>query len=414
MVSIFRREALEHQQDQWLGRISLVRPVSLQVLTVLAVAAAVGVGAFLAMGQYTRKARVTGVLVPQGGVVELRAQHEGVVLERRVREGETVRQGDVLFVLALDRATASGDTQAQVLSSLDARRRSLESASVRARALAEDQRGELVRRIAALEGERGRHAVRADLQRERLALAEQALAQFESLRDQDFIAPAQLRAKRQDVLEQRERLAALAQERAQHERDLASLQAQLRELPLKSQAQQGEIEREMAGLSQQSAQSEALRSQVVRAPHDGVVGAVVAEPGQAVPASGVLASLMRNDAPLQAHLYAPSSAIGFMRAEQPVLLRYHAFPYEKFGQQPGHILQVSRTPVPGQLGRGEAGAPSQPMYRITVALERQSVDAYGQPQPLVAGMQLDADVQLDRRRLIEWIFEPLLGIAGRV
>jgi membrane fusion protein len=29
-------------------------------------------------------------------------------------------------------------------------------------------------------------------------------------------------------------------------------------------------------------------------------------------------------------------------------------------------------------------------------------------------MQLDADVVLDRRRLIEWIFEPVLGIAGRV
>ena len=29
-------------------------------------------------------------------------------------------------------------------------------------------------------------------------------------------------------------------------------------------------------------------------------------------------------------------------------------------------------------------------------------------------MQLEADVQLDRRRLIEWIFEPLLGMAGRV
>jgi membrane fusion protein len=29
-------------------------------------------------------------------------------------------------------------------------------------------------------------------------------------------------------------------------------------------------------------------------------------------------------------------------------------------------------------------------------------------------MQLDADVLLERRRLIEWIFEPLLGLRGRV
>ena len=34
-------------------------------------------------------------------------------------------------------------------------------------------------------------------------------------------------------------------------------------------------------------------------------------------------------------------------------------------------------------------------------------------EALQPGMQVEADIQLDRRRLIEWIFEPLLGLAGR-
>ncbi len=33
---------------------------------------------------------------------------------------------------------------------------------------------------------------------------------------------------------------------------------------------------------------------------------------------------------------------------------------------------------------------------------------------LAAGMQLDADVMLERRRLVEWLFAPVLGIAGRL
>jgi membrane fusion protein len=57
---------------------------------------------------------------------------------------------------------------------------------------------------------------------------------------------------------------------------------------------------------------------------------------------------------------------------------------------------------------------SEPLYRITVELDQQAVQAYGQAQALAPGMQLDADVMLDRRRLIEWIFEPVLSIAGRV
>ena len=51
---------------------------------------------------------------------------------------------------------------------------------------------------------------------------------------------------------------------------------------------------------------------------------------------------------------------------------------------------------------------------ITVTLDQQSVQAYGQAQPLTPGMQIDADVMLDRRRLIEWIFEPLLSVTGRI
>ena len=61
-----------------------------------------------------------------------------------------------------------------------------------------------------------------------------------------------------------------------------------------------------------------------------------------------------------------------------------------------------------------APRPGEPMYRITVALALPHVMAYGRPQPLAAGMQLEADVLLERRRLVEWLFEPLLGLAGRL
>jgi membrane fusion protein len=41
------------------------------------------------------------------------------------------------------------------------------------------------------------------------------------------------------------------------------------------------------------------------------------------------------------------------------------------------------------------------------------VAAYGRDEPLQAGMQVEANVFLDRRRLIEWVFEPLFSLAGR-
>ena len=95
-------------------------------------------------------------------------------------------------------------------------------------------------------------------------------------------------------------------------------------------------------------------------------------------------------------------------------LRFDTYAYQKYGHWPGRVLQVSRTP----LGAGElatlalpAGAQAEPRFRITVALD----PAQGaEPGALAAGMRLQADVLLERRRLIEWLFEPLIGLRGRL
>jgi membrane fusion protein len=42
------------------------------------------------------------------------------------------------------------------------------------------------------------------------------------------------------------------------------------------------------------------------------------------------------------------------------------------------------------------------------------VQAYGQSLALQSGMVLDANIWVDRRRLIEWVVDPLLSVVGRV
>ena len=417
MGKLFRPEALEYRERDWLGSIQLIRPVSLAVLTGLVIAVAVAVASYLALGEYTRKARVTGYLVPDRGVIRLVAPQSATVVESHVAEGRSVRRGDVLFVLAVGQATLSGDTQAAVQSSLASRQRSLQGAALQRSVLEQAQLAAIDRQVADMQRELESMKLETDLQRQRLALAEQAQAQYESLRNDNFVSSAQVRAKAEEVLNVKAQLQGLDRQRATRLREIAAMQAQRRELPLRAQAAQGEIDRDLAAIAQQSAENEAKQRIVVKAPQDGVVTGVLAEPGQTVTPQIALATLLPADAKLQAHLFAPSSAVGFLRVHQPVQLRYQAFPYQKFGHQVGEVVQVSRAPLQGAELAGlslPAGASAEPLYRVTVTLERQSVAAYGQPQALAPGMQLDADVLLDRRRLIEWLFEPVLGIAGRV
>jgi membrane fusion protein len=419
MSSLFRHEVLENRQRDWLGSIQLTRPLSLHVLTGLALASAVAVLTYLTLGEYTRKARVTGVLVPDKGVIRLMAPRTATVLEAHVAEGRMVHQGDTLYVLSVERSTLAGDTEAAVQQTLAARERSLQGASQEQLLLERERLAGVDRQVDAMRDELTQIDAEAQLQDQRLALAQQAQARLESLRGENFISSAQLQTKAEELLGLRAQIQALQRQRAAHQREIEQLQARRREIPLQARAQRGEIDRSMAELAQQSAEAEARRRVVVRAPQDGMVTGVLAQAGQAVSPATALATLLPSNARLQAHLFAPSSAVGFVRAEQPVLLRYQAFPHQKFGQQAGQVVQVSRSPLqPAELA-GLAQPPvgaaaGEALYRITVALDRQTVAAYGNAQALVPGMQLEADVMLDRRRLIEWIFEPVLGLAGRV
>ena len=418
-MGLFRPEALSHRQRDWLGSIQLIRPVSLALLTGFVVVVAVAVAAYLVMGEYTRKARVSGYLVPDRGVIRLVAPQSATVVESHVSEGSSVHRGDVLFVLAVGQATLSGDTQAAVQSSLALRERSLHGAARQRTQLEQNQISAIDAQVADMQRELASMAVEADLQRQRLVLAQEALSQYESLRNENFMSAGQVRTKAEEVLAVKAQLQSLERQRSTRLREIAALQSQRSELPLRTLAAQGEIDRDLAALAQQSAESEARQRIVLRAPQDGIVTGVLAAPGQNVTPTVALASLLPADAKLQAHLFAPSSAIGFVRANQTVQLRYQAFPYQKFGHQAGSVAQVSRSPLQAAELTGlplpaAMSASGEPLYRITVTLNQQSVAAYGQAQALSPGMQLEADVLLDRRRLIEWLFEPVLGIAGRV
>lgn len=410
---LFRPEAVDAQRQVGLGGVQLVRPPALAWITGGVLLAAVALAAFLVLAEYTRKTTTNGVLVPDRGLIRLVPAVAGTVVERRAVEGQAVRAGDVLFVLSLERPLLAADAQAQVRRSLDDRRRSLAEAARTQQALAESQRGALDRRVAALETELAQIDIEAGLQKQRLVMAEESLARLKALQADQFISAAQSQAKSEEVLGLRAAAQGLARQRAALLRERAELDGERRALPLVASTTAGTLQRDLAQVNRDAAEQDAEQRLVVRAPQSGTVSTVLAEPGQSVSPASALATVVPEGAVLQAQLYAPSSAIGFVQPGQAVRLRFEAFPYQKFGQQPARVVQVSRTPLaPSEmaaLALPALGNGSEPMFRITVALEGRPVAA-----PLAAGMRLQADVLLERRSLIEWLFEPLLGLRSRL
>lgn len=98
----FRSEAMSSRSET--GAIIVVRPIRFAVYVVCSALVAAALCGLLVFAAYTKKARVTGQLHPQEGVLRLHAREVATVRERRVQEGALVRRGDVLFVLAAERA----------------------------------------------------------------------------------------------------------------------------------------------------------------------------------------------------------------------------------------------------------------------------------------------------------------------
>jgi len=357
-------------------------------------------------------------------VARVFAPRPGVVTTLHVKEGAQVHKNEPLLTLSDEAQSAAlGATQAEIASRIAKRRQSLLAELGQRNELLAQQQRALTHRIAALRSEQSSIEREIEVLNARVRVAERAETLHKKLSEQGFISEMRLQQVESETLEQRARTTALERSRITIQRERMMLEGELVDLPLKSRNDTASVERSIAQLEQEMAEAEARREIVVPAPQDGTVTAIVAERGSYANASVPLLTIVSGSAPLEAHLYSPSRAIGFVSPGQRVRLRYQAYPYQKFGHYEGEVTSVSRSPVaagelPPQLPQaaaaaGSTPAPGEPLYRIAVALKRQTVSAYGHDTRLQPGMLLEGDVALDRRRLYEWVLEPLYTLTGK-
>lgn len=414
---LFRKEVLEAKRGHALGRISLTQPASHWTLTAFAAIAATLVILFLVLGSYTRRNRVMGQLVPAQGLATVTSPVTGILDRLEVTEGERVEAGQLLAVISVPRATlASGDTAAALEASLQQRRHSLEQAQFAQEKQRRAQEDGLSGQLAQLRRQLEQIHAEAATRQVQVRLANETRDRFRRLHRQNYVSALQLQQQEATALEQTVELQRLQRQAMEARRQIAQLQQALQELPVQHQLTLAGYQRDLALLAQEQIETQARGELAIRAPVAGVVATQVLKPGQSLQAGQPVLSLIPGDGRLEAELLVPSRAIGFMTPGDAVLLRYQAFPYQKFGHHDGQVARISRSALsPGELGVliGNAQA-SEPYYRVTVALARQSVTAFGQDEALKPGLLLEADVLGERRRLIEWVFEPLYSLTGRV
>ncbi|UCV16638.1 HlyD family type I secretion periplasmic adaptor subunit [Quatrionicoccus australiensis] len=393
------------------------------------------------LGRLDIVAVAEGKLIPESYVKIVQPSESGIVKEILVKEGQSVKAGQVL--MRMDTLISEADTKSieadYQRKRLALRRIQAELSGVPFKSEANDPL-DLTQEInAQYRANRASFEAALAEERSRLIKAKQELAAAEQVkhkleetlphyRDQDkayeklvkdgFAGSLMGSDKRRERVEKEQELQTQAflieSARAsilQSEKRLAQIDSDYRrQLHADRNDIQGQFDKLAQEVTKQAHKQELLE---LKAPQDGVVKDLATHTvGTVVQPGTVLLTLVPQNETLRAEVWVSNEDIGFVRQGQPVKLKFAAFPFQKYGMVEGTVEHVSADAADNNTGNGNSqtdpAKKNQPLvYKALVALKRLNLEMDGERFVLSAGMQTNAEIRLGDRTVMEYLLSPV-------
>ncbi len=369
---------------------------------------------FLVQASFDRKETVAGYLKPSLGLAKITAPRAGVVSAVYITDGQQVQAGDPLLKISLQEQLAEGQSLTLSLSAgFDQQTRLVQQRQQQYQQHFQQQQSELTQRLLSSQQLLREITHQQQMLQKRLVLNQQRFNDYRALQQQGAVSPDELDKQQEFIFSLQQQLAEQkASEQAQLNQ-LQQIQGQLARLPLEQQQQQSMLASELSQLQQQKTELMARGELVLTAPVAGRVTNLIAETGNSIHSGMSLMTVMPAQAELRAVLLVPTRAYGFVQTGQFARLRFDAFPYQRFGSYQGQVIKTAQAIVlPNEVDMPVTV--QEPVYRVEVQLESQQIRAFNNDVPLQSGMLLSADIVLEQRSLLAWLFEPILSLKGRL
>lgn len=411
---LFRKESLDANKTKVLGPVALYCPPFRWLIVAMVCALTIALVGFCSLGSYTKRETAKGVLTPETGIMTITAMTAGTVTALPVREGRGIKKGERIATVSSEISTARyGQTREAIARQLEIQSQgvtqqltNLEQRNVEALKSLQERSSLLAQQTTELD------TIYRQRQRQ-IALSQKQVDKMTAMRAEGYASNTQVEQQESELLDAKVRLQDVARQRIEIRQQHAQTRQQLREQPLTYFQQKNDLQQKLSDITQSMMENESRRSVDLRAPEQGTVSAVLVKPGQIVSAGQTIAMLLPDNAHLQARILLSSRAIGFIQTGQRVVLRYESFPWQKFGQHSGAVSEISTSPLSPQEVASLTGNTQiqEPLYQVKVTLDSQSVQAYGKQFALRPGSALDADFIVDKRRIYEWVLEPLNALG---
>ncbi len=406
--------------------------------------------AWACLGEIDIVASAQGKIVPTGRIKVIQPLEIAVVRAIHVRDGQTVKAGDVLIELdpTINAAEASRLKSELIAAQVNVARLKAaltESDTFQAppgtsQELMATQRNFLLSQVGEHRAKLGQLTRQAEQKEAEAATSAAMVSKLEAIIPvlrQRFeirrtLANAEIGSKLQ-YLEMLQAVTEQEQELAVQKSRLREAQAAVRTLVESQKQVKAEYQKTVLDeLSKNEPKATSLEQELIKAeqktklqllvaPVDGVVQqlAVHTAGGVVTPAQALLV-VVPTDSRLEVEAMVSNRDIGFIEPGQAAEIKVDTFSFTKYGLIPGRVVSVSQDSIsrnkperPGEKAQGSEMSSSEPSgqelnYSARVALDRTQIQVENKLVSLSPGMAVTVEIKTGSRTVLSYLLSPLL------
>ena len=413
-MSLFRPEVMENKRPKLYGEVLIPTNIKYASLVSLIFIFILGLIILGLLGNYAKSEQVVGHIVPTKGLIKVLTVRPGTMSEIYVVQGTSVKQGDMLASVNTSTFANSGQSiQEKGIESVDKqiallkKRQILEANKFKTDMEALDVEKKILERNLKTLSERFR------LQDQITKSTQESYEASGNLVEKGHISRVEYEDLKQQYLSSLQQAGSFKHEITVAQNEIDTLPHRQVQRRIDYNQQTGQTESELIALEQRRAEINGDGKFIIQAPISGTVTSILPTVGRSVRSQEQIMTILPEGGGLQAELFVPSRAIGFVAPEQEVKLAYDAFPYQQYGTYKAKIISITRTMLlPEEVDSGHQL--QEPVYRVMAAIERSDIPVGLETISLQPGMRLDATIILERFSVLGWFLQSIKGLGGNV
>lgn len=197
-----------------------------------------------------------------------------------------------------------------------------------------------------------------------------------------------------------------------------------------NQQKLSESERQADELEQKTVKAHVKTGHMtLTAPISGIVlGLTITTKNQVLQSGEEIMRIVPDDTSLEIEAYVENKDIGFVKVGQEAIIKVESFPFTRFGTIDGVVTHVSHDAIPEPDATTAEGMPAKSkkdtflggaqrtqnlVFQVLLKTKQDYMPVEGVKIPLNSGMAVTAEIKTGKRRIIEYIFSPLVEVASR-